>query len=240
MLRVVFFDAAGTLIVPREPVGESYARMARHYGVQTSGAAVSTAFRRVFRETPALAFGPGLPAEELRRLERRWWRELVVTTFAGLGTFSDFDAYFASLFEFFADPNNWTAYSEAAQALERLRRDGVALGVVSNFDHRLYRILEGLGLRRHFESITLSSETGWAKPDPQLFEAALRTHGVTPAEALHVGDSDHHDIGSAQSLGIATVHVDRAAVEPIIVTGRSARVVSLAHVPEAAQKLPFP
>ncbi len=240
MLRVVFFDAAGTLIVPREPVGESYARIARHYGVHTSGAAVNAAFRRVFHETPALAFGPGLPAEVLRRLERQWWRELVVATFTGLGTFSDFDAYFASLFEFFADPGNWTACSEAAATLERLRRDGAALGVISNFDYRLYRILDGLGLRRHFDSITLSSETGWAKPAPQLFEAALHTHGVTAAEALHVGDSDHHDIGGAQSLGIATIHVDRAAVQPITVTGRSARVDSLARVPEAAQKLPFP
>ena len=240
MLRVVFFDAAGTLIVPREPVGESYARMARDYGVHTSGAAVNAAFKRVFHETPALAFGPGLPAEVLRRLERQWWRELVVATFTGLGTFSDFDAYFASLFEFFADPGNWTACSEAAATLERLRRDGAALGVISNFDYRLYRILDGLGLRRHFDSITLSSETGWAKPAPQLFEAALHTHGVTAAEALHVGDSDHHDIGGAQSLGIATIHVDRAAVQPITVTGRSARVDSLARVPEAAQKLPFP
>jgi len=240
MLRVVFFDAAGTLIVPREPVGDSYARMARHYGVETSGAAVNAAFRRVFRETPALAFGPGLRAEELRRLERQWWRELVIATFAGLGTFTDFDSYFASLFEFFADPGNWTAYSEAAPTLERLRRDGVALGVISNFDYRLYRILEGLDLRRHFESITLSSETGWAKPAPQLFEAALHKHGVTASEALHVGDSNHHDVAGAQSLGIVTVLVDRAAVQPITVTGRSARVASLACVPEAAQKLPFP
>jgi putative hydrolase of the HAD superfamily len=240
MLRVVFFDAAGTLIVPREPVGESYARIAHRYGVDTSGAAVSAAFRRVFHETPALAFGPGLPAEELRRLERQWWRNLVVATFVGLGRFTDFDSYFASLFEFFADPGNWTACSEAEPTLERLRREGVALGVISNFDHRLYRILEGLDLRRHFESITLSSETGWAKPAPQLFEAALRTHGVTASEALHVGDSDHHDIGGAQSLGIATVHVDSAAVQPITITGRSARVASLACVPEAAQKLPFP
>src|SRR5712692_11922941 len=206
MLRVVFFDAAGTLIVPREPVGESYARIARDYGVHTSGAAVNAAFRRVFRETPALAFGPGLPAEELRRLERQWWRELVVATFAGIGTFTDFDAYFASLFEFFADPGNWTACSEAAATLERLRRDGVGLGVISNFDHRLYRILEGLDLRRHFESITLSSETGWAKPVPPVSEAALHTHVVTPAEALHVGVSDQHGIEAAQSLVIATFH----------------------------------
>src|SRR5260370_39592805 len=101
-------------------------------------------------------------------------------------------------------------------------------------------MLEGLDLRRHFESITLSSETGWAKPDRQLFEAALHKHGVTAAEALHVGDSDHHDIGGAQSLGIATVHVDRAAGLPTTVTGRSARVASPARVPEASAKLPFP
>jgi hypothetical protein len=68
----------------------------------------------------------GLPtADELRRLERQWWRKIVADTFAGLGEFADFDAFFDALFAFFANPANWKPVPEAAAALSRLkaRRD---------------------------------------------------------------------------------------------------------------------
>ena len=104
MLKVIFFDAAGTLFEPRDPVGATYARIARGYGVDAGADQVNHAFRRVFGGAPGLAFGPGHSAAELRLLERRWWRELVAASFAGLGTFSSFDDYFDELFAFFADP----------------------------------------------------------------------------------------------------------------------------------------
>src|ERR1700739_1501660 len=106
-LKAVFFDAAGTLFETREPVGESYARIARSFGVDPSAEAVGLAFRRAFHDSKPLAFGPGRKAEELGRLERDWWRELVAKSFAELGEFNDFEGYFEALFEFFADPVNW-------------------------------------------------------------------------------------------------------------------------------------
>ena len=113
MLKAVFFDAAGTIFEARQPVGRSYARLAREFGVDTSEEAVSAAFRRVFHAAPPLAFGAGHPPAELRRLERQWWWARVADTFAGLGEFSDFDAYFDALFAFFADPAHWRADDEA-------------------------------------------------------------------------------------------------------------------------------
>jgi putative hydrolase of the HAD superfamily len=240
MLKVVFFDAAGTLFDTREPVGLSYARIAREYGVDTSAAQVNAAFRRVFREASALAFGSGHTAEELRRLERRWWRDLVANTFAGFGAFTDFDAYFESLFTFFADPANWVADPEAAAALDELRMHGLRLGVISNFDHRLYPILDGLGLRRHFDSVTISSEAGSAKPSANLFRAALDKHSVSPAEALHVGDSEHLDLAGAAGAGIAAILIDRKATVRITLAGRTARIAALSALREASERLPFP
>src|SRR3984957_18786136 len=173
MLRTIFFDAAGTLFEPRIPVGESYARVAQKHGVTTTGTAVGAAFRRAFHESGGLAFGPGHAPAELRRMERAWWREVVAKSFASLGTFADFDAYFDELFAYFADPANWVADSDALALLTQLRRDGYQLGIVSNFDYRLYHILDGLELGDAFDSITISSEAGWAKPDPRIFEVAL-------------------------------------------------------------------
>ena len=113
MLRAIFFDAAGTLMETREPVGQSYARIAQKYGVNASSSEVGAAFRRVFHNSPGLAFGPGHPADELRRLERHWWHELVAETFRGLDRFSDFEAYFNELFAFFGDPAHWIADPKA-------------------------------------------------------------------------------------------------------------------------------
>ena len=240
MLKAVFFDAAGTLFEPREPVGLSYARIAHEHGVDASAEAVSAGFRRAFHKASGLAFGPGHTGEELRRMERRWWRDIVADTFEGLGAFSDFEAYFDELFGFFADPANWVADPEAALVLRELSERGLKLGVISNFDHRLYRILDGLGLARQFDSITISSEAGWAKPSVELFRTALGKHAVSAAEALHVGDSEHLDLAGAAEAGIAAILIDRAAPARLSMAGRTARVAALSVVHEAAQRLMFP
>ena len=152
MLKAIFFDAAGTLFETREPVGLSYARIAQRYGVEATAAQVNAAFRRAFRAAGGLAFGCGHSRAELRALEREWWRRLVAETFAGVGTFSDFDGYFSELFAYFADPAHWRASSDAASTLASLKQQGLSVGIISNFDYRLYAILDGLGLTRYFDS----------------------------------------------------------------------------------------
>jgi putative hydrolase of the HAD superfamily len=236
-IKAVFFDAAGTLFETRDPVGETYARMAREYGVDASAEVVDSAFRRVFRGASPLAFGPGHPPAELRRLERDWWRGLVAKTFAGMGRFTDFEVYFESLFQFFADPAHWIADPEAPATLRTLRERGLILGVISNFDYRLYRILDGLELARWFDSITISSEAGYAKPSARLFEAALERHRVAPREALHVGDSEHLDVAGAAAAGMAVALLNRKMNGRISITGSVGQIASLGEVAHVIQAL---
>ena len=238
--RAIFFDAAGTLFELREPVGDAYARVARQFGLDASADAVAAGFRRAFGDAPGLAFGLGHPPTELRRLEREWWRARVAETFAGLGKFADFDAFFAALFAHFADPANWLADTEAAPTLRRLKNDGIKLGVISNFDHRLYRILDGLDLTGYFDSITISSEAGYAKPRREVFDFALSRHRIGAHHAMHVGDSEHLYFAPASAAGIAALLIDRTGVRrsPLI-EGRTAWISSLATVPEVAQVFGF-
>jgi len=238
-LKAIFFDVAGTLIVPRERIGQSYARLAQDYGLVADDKDVGAAFRRAFNAAPRLAFGPGHDARELRRLEREWWRRVVADTFAEFGTLRDFEGYFVALFDFLADPANWKADPEAAPLLARLKERGHTLGVISNFDYRVYRILNGMGLGDYFDSITISSEAGWAKPAPEIFNIALGRHAVAPGEALHVGDSEHMDLAGAMAAGIAAVLIDRRAPERCSISGRSARVSSLSAVIEVADRIAF-
>jgi len=210
-LKAVFFDAAGTLFTTRRPVGASYAAVARGFGADVSAKDVSAAFRRAFGSAHGLAFGPGRSVAELRKLEREWWRERVAETFSGLHRFDDFDAYFDTLFAFFADPANWVVYDDVPPALEELKRSGLRLGVISNFDARLYRLLDGLDLSRFFDSVTISSEAGYAKPAVELFEFALAGIGVKADEALHAGDAPHLDVSGAHAAGIEAILVRRPA-----------------------------
>jgi putative hydrolase of the HAD superfamily len=237
MLKAVFFDAAGTLIDTAEPVGRTYARLAREFGADASEQAVEAAFRHAFGAAPPLAFGPGRDRAELRALERQWWRERVRETFRELGAPVDFDAYFAALFAHFAQPAHWSADPEALGLLLRLKERGFSVGVISNFDARIYGIFDGLGLLNLFDSVTISSEAGYAKPDREVFAAALARHAIEPREALHVGDSHKLDFEGARAAGLAAVLLDRAAPVPTRVSGRSATVSSLASVPDVAQVL---
>lgn len=238
MIRAVFFDAAGTLFEPREPIGRTYARLAREFGLDAPEDAIAASFRRAFGAAPGLAFGPGFQHHELRRLEREWWRHRVAETFDPIGKFPDFDAYFDALFSCFANPGHWIADVEAAPLLRRLKSDGLKLGVISNFDHRLFRILDGLDLTRHFDSITISSEAGYAKPRREVFDAVLARAGVTAPDAMHVGDSEHLDFVPAAALGMGAVLIDRENRQAApLIEGRTARISSLASVPQVARVL---
>ena len=122
--------------------------------------------------------------------------------------------------------------------LQRLKSDGLKLGVISNFDYRLYRILDGLDLTRYFDSITISSEAGYAKPRREVYDAALARAGVVAHDAMHVGDSEHLDFAPAAALGMAAVLIDREAMQAApSIAGRTARIRSLASVPEVARVL---
>lgn len=236
LIRAAFFDAAGTLFESREPIGRSYARIALQFGLDAPEDAVAASFRRAFGRAPGLAFGLGLRKDEVRRLERRWWRDRVADTFAPLGKFPDFDAYFDALFAYFADPHSWIADVEAAPTLQRLKDDGLKLGVISNFDYRVYRILDGLDLTRFFDSITISSEAGYAKPRREIYDAALARANVAAHDAMHIGDSEHLDFAPAAEIGMAAMLIDRTQEnDGPTIKGRSAQICSLASVHEVAQ-----
>jgi putative hydrolase of the HAD superfamily len=239
MLKAVFFDAAGTLFDAREPVGHTYARIARQHGLSADDAQVSAGFRRAFASTPGLAFGPGRDAEEIRRLEREWWYDLVRRSFEGLGEFDSFDVFFAELFAYFGDPSSWLPLHEAHSVLRRLKETNLKLGIISNFDHRLYRILDGLSLRSFFDSVTISSEAGYAKPAGQIFATALSSLEVAAAEAAHVGDSADMDVRGAQDAGLRAILIDTGATVSAAASTEVTRVSSLAQMIEVMRLLRF-
>jgi FMN phosphatase YigB (HAD superfamily) len=87
------------------------------------------------------------------------------------------------------------------------------LGLVSNFDYTptALDILKSAGVARLFDTVVVSDAVGWRKPAPAIFHVALERLGVTPAEALFVGDRADVDVVGAQRVGIPVAWLNREA-----------------------------
>src|SRR5215831_10265625 len=208
-LKIIFFDAVGTLIEIRGCVGEIYSRAAREFGSEAEPRILQLNFERSFRRPPPLAFPAGTPEAALTELEKGWWANLVEAVFDGLGSFPRFDKFFNEIFERFRGREFWRVYDDVAPALTGLKRRGFRLGVISNFDSRLYDVLRACSLDHFFDSIHISTRVGAAKPDRAIFQAALNDQAVEARRAWHVGDSLREDVEGAMAAGFNGILLDR-------------------------------
>src|SRR5262245_10867088 len=208
-IRIIFFDSVGTLIETSDCIGEIYSRVAREFGFKAEPRFLQLNFERSFRRQPPLAFPVGTPEAALAELEKGWWRNLVEAVFTDLGSFPRFDQFFGEIFERFRGRELWRVYDDVAPALTELKHRGLKLGVISNFDSRLYDVLRACGLDHFFDSVHVSTRVGAAKPDSAIFQAALNYHAVEARKAWHVGDSLREDVEGAIAAGINAVLLDR-------------------------------
>jgi putative hydrolase of the HAD superfamily len=214
-IRVVFFDAADTLFHVKGSVAEVYLRHAAEFGfAQTpeSLSAIKQAFSRAFRDAPPPIFAATDPAQ-IKHSERLWWFDIVHNVFYRVGMFERFDDFFERVFQVFEEPGAWQLFPETVRTLAALKTQGVELGIISNFDSRLFSVLRGLGLADTFDTVTISSLAQAAKPAPRIFQVALDKHAVDPEEALHIGDSLRDDVEGARKAGLRAILLDRKGTQ---------------------------
>jgi putative hydrolase of the HAD superfamily len=205
-IQVVFFDVGGTLVELNGSVGDIYGRVARRYGIDRDPVAMTDAFSRSFREQPPLAFPRGTPQDELHRLERDWWRRLVLEVVPG---FPQFDEFFSEVYEFFRGREAWRLFDDVIPTLAELKNRGLRLAIISNYDSRIDDLLRDFEIEHFFDGVHISSRSGAAKPDGGIFLSALISHRVEPQRSLHVGDSLREDVEAAARVGMRTVLIDR-------------------------------
>ena len=197
--RAVLFDAAETLFTTRGSVGQIYGSIARQYGSTASDDAIQAAFARQFRGA-----GP-LSVQD----QKRWWKDVVHRVFTEVGMVDNFDKFFDQLYDRFRDSQGWALFPETTEVLAELKSRSLKLGIISNFDNRAYSVLRSLEILHFFDAVTLSSETGYCKPDQEIFNAAVRALGIPSSEVLLVGDSLQDDIEAGIRAGLAAVLIDR-------------------------------
>jgi putative hydrolase of the HAD superfamily len=208
-VRVVFFDATGTLIHLPRGVAFHYADVARRHGADFSEADLDRAFHAAWKEMPGRASTIGPRPND----DKEWWRALVDRTLDRLQPVKlDRLAFFEELYAEFTLPGVWALFPEIREVLEILRARS-RLGVISNFDSRLRTIFDRLGITGFFDEIVISSEVGADKPDEKIFQIALARFGVAPYEALHVGDDPENDWRAAQRAGLRVFPLNRATMD---------------------------
>ncbi len=110
---------------------------------------------------------------------------------------------------------NWydqlVLFAGAAELLERLAVR-YRLGLITNGPaHSQRPKIACLGLAQWMQCCIVSGEVGVAKPDPQIFSLALQQLGVSPQQAVYVGDSLEFDLQGAYAAGIDFVWLNRQA-----------------------------
>jgi dihydrofolate synthase/folylpolyglutamate synthase len=196
-IRAVTFDIGGTLIEPWPSVGHVYAEVAARHGLAIAPEALNRQFAAAWKRKKN--FGHGMSD----------WSNLVDETFAGLIADAPSQTFFGELYDQFARKEAWRIFDDAVPTLQELRRRGVKLAAVSNWDERLRPLLRALDLDRYFDTIVVSAEVGCAKPGAEIFRVAAGRLGLPPGRILHVGDSQVEDYEGAIAAGFQALLVQR-------------------------------
>lgn len=208
MHDAVFFDVGNTLLYPYPSVSEVCRQVLEDAGHVRDLGAID-------------ALMPLVDAyyEDRYREDDTFWTDEGETSGVWVGMYSlmcrrlgiDEDAEELALrvYDAFGEASRWRPYDDVLPALRRLRGQGVALGIISNWDRRLVSLLDGLGIGELVDTVVSSADVGLRKPDPRIFELACGRVGVSPDRAAHVGDHHYADIVGARAVGMSAVLIDR-------------------------------
>jgi putative hydrolase of the HAD superfamily len=205
-LRAVFLDIGDTVLRANPSWEGVYTLALEEYGVTIAPDDLRDALRKAYHHG-GWGFEGGFdpsPETSLRRtieMDQRALSELSIDPLP--------EEFYRRLMELFMLVSSWHVFPDTLPALEALRSRGLVIGAVSNWIWQLPELLHSLELVAHFDFVAASARVGFEKPHPEIFQHALREAGVSPEEALHVGDHLDADVQGASAVGIAAVLIDR-------------------------------
>ena len=106
----------------------------------------------------------------------------------------------------YTDAARWTIFADTVPTLSRLRTAGWRHVIVSNHVPELANLVRALDLDDLIDDVVTSAHTGYEKPHPAMFDAALQRAG-RPTRVWMVGDNQAADIDGATQAGIPAILV---------------------------------
>ncbi len=100
-------------------------------------------------------------------------------------------------------------FHDSIEFLKQAKSHGYKLILVANIDCFSKEVIDKYGFREYFDEVMLSCETGMLKSNPKFFHEPLARLGVSPDDAVMIGDSFESDVESARHAGIKAVLIDR-------------------------------
>jgi putative hydrolase of the HAD superfamily len=222
----VFFDAGETLVHPEPSFPELFATILRRAGHDVDADTIRERVHVVFDRFRAAAQANELWTTSPDR-SRRFWHDVYTIFLRDLGV-PDGNGLVDTVYREFTDMANYALFDDVPEALEHLREAGLVLGVISNFEAWLERLLERVGVRPYFEVRVISGVEGLEKPDPRIFELALERAGVEASASVYVGDNPEFDVDPAREVGMFPVLIDRRERYP---DAPGVRITSMRELP---------
>ncbi len=242
-VEAVFFDFGGTLFSYRDVQGRSFMPLMleglARLQVDVDPREAAHAYRRASAEAFQLYFPRPyyLHRDVFEEVFRRFARGVGAEPSAEYVSWF-YDAQRRMVYEGFA------LRPGCVEVLGQLRASGAHVGVVSNIDDDyLGPMLERAGLPAHLDAWTSSEEARSCKPDSGIYRRALAKAGSPdPARCIFVGDSPEQDITGARRLGMHTILIADAGVEPPASGAGSAgephhRIKDLREIPDLVRRL---
>lgn len=205
--RAVFFDVDFTLIYPGPTFqGEGYQRFCAKHGMQVDAAA----FTRAVASAASL-----LEGVKDHRYDPQLFIDYTRQIIQGMGgSGPGLDACTREMYEEWAACRHFSLYDDVEPVFRELNARGIRIGLISNTHRSLASFQNHFELDELISGAISSSEHGYMKPHPSIFQAALDLLGVAAGESVMVGDSPPDDIEGALRAGMAAVLLRRSGVRP--------------------------
>lgn len=233
-IEMVFFDAGETLLRPYPSFVELFSSTCRAEGADISAGDVEDVRRRLAPHLLELADESGVEKPSLlpeRSFE--FWGYLYRRFLAELGI--DNEALVQRLFDVFSDSSSYRLYDDSLPTLTELQDRGYRLGLISNFEGWLEKLLIELEVGHLFDTTVISATEGIEKPDRAIYRLALDRAGVDPHSSAMVGDSPGNDAAPSAAVGMRPVLLDRGGVYGEI--DEYPRISSLQDLPAVLENL---
>lgn len=205
--RAVIFDLGDTLVSHMGSKTELFRRICQEANVPLPED------RRLVHAAAAAGWRDGMNRVNPLDWKDLGWREHVFRTgLTAAGIEEERERYVETLMRMKLPKPANEVMPHAFELLRDLRVNGYKLAIVSNYYGNLTEVLERTKLAPLFDAAFDSDVVGLAKPEPRIFHLACEALGVTPEEAVYVGDMPPYDAEGASRAGLHPVLLDPCGI----------------------------